>query len=172
LDTHKYAALLDDLTCDDIIRCQKARRALVAIGHAAVPSLVKGLGSKKAWVRWESAKALGQIGDPASIAALIRALQDDEFDVRWLAAEGLVAIGKKAVVPLLKVLIGKPDSIWLREGAHHVFHDMDRTGLDGILQPVMSALEDMEPSLQVPVAADNALKTLLKVKGKASLTKR
>jgi len=32
-------------------------------------------------VRWEAAKALGQIGDATAAPALVEALQDEEFDV-------------------------------------------------------------------------------------------
>lgn len=153
-------SLMADLACDDVIICQKARRQLVVTGHKAVPFLVKALGNKKYWVRWEAAKALAQIGDPTAMAALIKALEDREFDVRWLAAEGLINIGQKAVVPLLEALIGNSKSTWLRQGAHHVLHDMNRGDLDGVLRPVMSALEDVEPYVEVPVAARKALDML------------
>lgn len=153
----KIDSLIADLVCDDVITCQKARRQLVVMGHKAVPSLVKELGNKKFWVRWEAAKALAQIGDPTATAALIKALEDKEFDVRWLAAEGLINIGRKAVVPLLAALIDRPKSSWLRQGAHHVLHDMDRGELNKVLRPVMSALEDVEPYVEVPVAARKAL---------------
>jgi HEAT repeat protein len=160
MESKKIGSLINDLVCDDVITCQKARRQLVAIGHRVVPSLVKALGSKKYWVRWEAAKALTQIGDSTATAALIEALEDKEFDVRWLAAEGLINIGQNAVVPLLEALIENSKSTWLRQGAHHVLHDMNRGDLDEALRPVMSALEDVEPSVEVPVAARKALDTL------------
>jgi len=154
-------SLMTDLACDDLILCQKARRQLVVMGHKAVSSLVKALGNKKYWVRWEAAKALAQIGDPTATAALTKALEDKEFDVRWLAAEGLINIGQKAVAPLLEALINNAKSIWLRQGAHHVLHDMNRGDLDELLRPVMSALEDFEPYVEVPVAARKALDMLV-----------
>lgn len=160
MDKHDIEALVTELTCDDVIRCQKARRSLVAIGHEAVPFLVEALSSEKEWVRWEAAKALSQIGDPAANEPLVRSLEDKEFDVRWLVAEGLIAIGKKAVVPLLKALIYNPKSIWLREGAHHVLHDMDRGDWDDFLKPVMISLEDFQSPLEVPLAAKKALDML------------
>lgn len=154
--------LMTELICEDIIRCQRARRSLVKMGHRAVPSLVKALGRKRNWVRWEAAKALSQIGDPTATEALIKLMGDKEFELRWLAAEGLIAIGKKAVVPLLRALIDEPKSVWLREGAHHVFHDMRRGSWDRELRPVMTALESTEPSVQVPLAAKKALDILSK----------
>jgi hypothetical protein len=160
MSKQNFETLLDPLACEDLIRCQKIRRSLVKLGHQAVPSLLEALGSKKNWVRWEAAKALAQIGDPAATRPLIRSLEDKKFDVRWLAAEGLIAIGKQAVVPLLRALVDNPKSIWLREGAHHVMHDMDRGDWDEILRPVMKAIEGMEPSLEVPEAAEKVLNIL------------
>jgi HEAT repeat protein len=87
-------SLIDDFTCDDVIKCQVARRNLVTMGSSAVQRLVKELSNKKHWVRWEAAKALGQIGDKAAAEALVTALEDKEFDVQWLAAEALINIGK------------------------------------------------------------------------------
>jgi hypothetical protein len=153
-------SLMADLVCDDVIRCQKARRQLVLMGHQAVPYLVEALGSEKYWVRWEAAKALAQIADPTAAAALIAALEDKEFDVRWLAAEGLINIGQKAMVPLLEALIDRPKSVWLQQGTHHILHDMDRGELDELLRPVMDALEDFEPYVGVSVSAREALDTL------------
>jgi HEAT repeat protein len=154
------ASLIADLECDDVIRCQKARRKLVALGHKAVPYLVRAMGGKKYWTRWEAAKALAQIADPTATAALIKALRDKEFDIRWLAAEGLINIGRRAVTPLLEALIENPSSTWLQQGAHHVLHDMNRGDLDEVLKPVMQALEDVEPYVEVPVSARRALDQL------------
>ena len=153
-------ALIEDLNCDDVITCQKARRALVAIGHEAVPYLVKALRSKKNWAHWEAAKALSQIGDPDAAVALIETLEDDEFGLRWLAAEGLIYVGKPAGVPLLKALVHNPNSILLRKGAHHILFDMNRGDLDEILQPVMNALDKFVQNIEVPVEAEKALQKL------------
>ena len=149
--------LKKDLSCDIVTKCQAARRELVKMGSRAVPTLIEALNSKNTWVRWESVKALGQIADPAATGILIRLLENNEFDMRWMAAEWLIAIGRNAVVPLLETLMERPNSIWLREGAHHVFHDMRRGDLDEILQPVMDALGSVEAFVEVPVKAENAL---------------
>jgi HEAT repeat protein len=66
----------------------KARRSLVAMGSQAVGQLTEALTSKVHWVRWEAAKALGQIGDPSAAWSLVRALEDDMFDVRCPVAGG------------------------------------------------------------------------------------
>jgi hypothetical protein len=163
MSNQEIPSLVDELTCDNLIICQKARRALVEIGHDAVPYLIQALKSKKEWVRWEATKALGQIGDSSAAEALVRALEDRQFDVRWLAAEGLIVIGKPALIPLLKALIENPKSLELREGVHHVLHDMYRGELDSILKPVMAALEGPEPSMELPVAATKALDEINRV---------
>jgi HEAT repeat protein len=160
MNEQKVSSLVEELTCNDVIKCQKARRSLVAVGHQAVPSLVKALKSKKEWVRWEAAKALGQIGDPAAIGALIDALQDEMFDVRWLAAEGLIGIGPRSLVPLLYKLTEQPDSLFLREGAHHVLSEINREDIKSITQPILRALEDIEAPVEVSLAAQAALKSL------------
>jgi HEAT repeat protein len=155
--------LVADLTCDDVIKCQKARRALVAMGSKAVPYLVEALSNKRHWVRWEAAKALGQIGDNTAAIALVKSLEDKEFDVRWLAAEALIKIGHKSLEPLLEALVDHGDkSIWLRQGAHHVLHDIDRGESDGILKPVMSALDTSAASVEIMYIAKKALEALQK----------
>ena len=156
-------SLVNDFTCDDVIKCQIARRNLVDMGSAAVDALVKELSNKKHWVRWEAAKALGQIGDKNAVKALVDSLEDNEFDVRWLAAEALTNIGKDSLIPLLTALVEHGgESFELRQGAHHVLHDMDRGDLDEILQPVMTAVEDTALSVEVPLIAKKALDALRK----------
>jgi HEAT repeat protein len=155
-------SLIADLASQDGIIRIKARRQLVAYRKRSVAPLIKTLSSENHWVRWEAAKALSQIANPASIQALLEALTDKEFDVRWLAAEGLIRIGRKVVVPLLETLVDHSDSLWLREGIHHVLHDMNRGNLDKTLRPVLTALEGTEPSLEAPLAARGALNVLKK----------
>jgi HEAT repeat protein len=153
-----------------------ARHALVAMGKPAVPSLIKALKSKNALMRWEAAKALGEIGDPETAPVLVEALEHDDFDVRWLAAEGLVKMNIKGLKPLLQALEHRGDSVWLRESAHHVFHDLAKGGLRKSLVPVLAALEALEPgkgvpwaarhelAVEVPLAARQALEMLEKLK--------
>ena len=72
-----------------------ARHTLVAMGKAAVPSLIEALKNKNTLMKWEAAKALGEIGDPETAPVLVKALEDEELDVRWLAAEGLIKMNMK-----------------------------------------------------------------------------
>jgi HEAT repeat protein len=157
----KFHTLIENLTCDDIIKCQQARRELVAQGSGAVEALEQALSNKKSWVRWEAAKALGQIGDKSAVKALVAALEDREFDVRWQASEALIRIGPATLEPLLTILADHGDkSLTLRRAAHHILHDMNRGTYDEMLRPVMAAVDDNAPAIEVLVAAKQALDTL------------
>jgi HEAT repeat protein len=137
-----------------------ARESLVAIGRPAVASLTKALFDPRRQVRWEAAKALGEIADPAAAPALVKTLEDREDDIRWLAAEGLIALEKEGLIPLLQALVHHSDSEWLRAGAHHVLRKQVDVNVMDIVEPVLAALEDIEPSIQVPPAAQRALDAL------------
>lgn len=145
--------LIKTLSSHDDVARVKARHSLVAIGRAAVPPLIEALKDEDYLMRWEAAKTLGEIGDPATAPALVKALEDEDFDVRWLAAEGLIRMNIKGLKPLLQALEHRGDSVMLREGAHHVFHDLAKGGLRKYLKPVLAALEALEPGDEVPWAA-------------------
>ncbi len=166
-DLATVSALLTDLGSKDGLVRVRARNSLVAIGEQAIGPLVKALAHRNQWVRWEAAKALGQISNPTAAEALVKALEDEVFDVRWLAAEGLTTLGRGALLPLLHALVERSDSEWLREGAHHVFYDLvkGRPDLKDILQPILATLENVEPSLEVPFAAETALNKLTRGEG-------
>jgi HEAT repeat protein len=153
-------SLIADLTSDDGVIRVKARRTLVSAGGEAVEPLIEALASPNQWVRWEAAKALGQIGNSAATDALVKALEDKMFDVRWLTAQALINIGPGVITPLLKALIERADSTWMREGAHHVLHDLARGDLHEVLQPVLAALEDVDSPVEVPFAAKAALSAM------------
>jgi HEAT repeat protein len=70
--------------------------------------------------RWEAAKALSEIADPVIAPELVATLEDSSPDIRWLAAEGLIALERAALPSLLQTLMAHSESVWLREGAHHI----------------------------------------------------
>jgi HEAT repeat protein len=140
---------------------ERARWALVDIGSPTVPPLLDMLRARKKQVRWEAAKALAAIADPAAAEALVTALEDKVFDVRWLAAEGLINIGRAGLVPLLHALIERSDSPWLRQGAHHVLHDLAVGDLKEMLKPVVDSLQDVDSAVETPVAAKAILDRLV-----------
>jgi len=159
---HASAASVDQLLANlandhESIR-REARYALVALGAPVVPALIAIVsGHQKHMVRWEAAKALSQIGSPTAVSALIVALEDQEFDIRWLAAEGLIAAGPAALPALLHALCEHPQSIWLREGAHHVLKSQSDPRTAQKVAPVLAALQGHEPDLNVGPAANAAL---------------
>lgn len=139
----------------------KVREALVQMGSAAVAPLVNALGDSQQHVRWEAAKALAAIADPSSAEKLVGTLNDKDTDVRWVAGEALIALGKKALKPLLTILLKKHDSYELYKAAHHVLHDIAKNSeFVSVVQPVLDALTQSEPAIAVPVAAQNALSSL------------
>ncbi len=157
-DAATIDGLIEALASDDGLVRGAARAALVRQGTRAVPALCSALEGPNADVRWEAARALREIGDPEAAPSLVRALEDDGFDVRWIAAEGLITLGQDGLHPLLEDLVQRPPSARLLEGAHHVLKALDGADrLPAAVQPVLAALEGLEPALTVPPAAQSAL---------------
>jgi len=116
--------LIIKLGSDNGLERQKARKAFVKMGMDSIDFLMELLSHPKHIYRWEAVKTLEEIADPVSIPLLIQALEDDKSDVRWIAAKGLIKIGKHSIKPLLKILETKSDSVFVLEGAHHVFFEL------------------------------------------------
>ncbi len=157
-------ALIKALSSEDDGVRVRARSSLVAMGKAAIPPLAEALNDRDGLVRWEAAKALGEIGAPEAGPLLVKALEDEQFDVRWLAAIGLIGMNIKGLKPLLHALMEQSDSVFLREGAHHVIHDLTKGELRKYLAPVLAALENIEPAAGCAQAAFHALEMLEKEK--------
>lgn len=156
----KIASLVDALASTDGVERHKAREELRRIGRPAVPALLKALQSPSEHARWEAAKALGKIADPRAAPALVSTLADDKAAVRWLAATALINLGRDALAPLLLGLEGNSDSIWFRDGAHHVLHNLVKDGVADEAIPVLEALENIEPCIAAPIAAYHVLEDL------------
>jgi len=116
--------LIIKLGSDNGLERQKARKAFVKMGMDSIDFLMELLSHPKHIYRWEAVKTLEEIGDPVSIPLLIQAMEDDKSDVRWIAANGLIKLGKHSIKPLLKILETKSDSVFVLEGAHHVFFEL------------------------------------------------
>lgn len=97
-----YRLLLDDPDATVRAACAKALGMHGSVED--VQRLTPLLQDQNALVRWESAKALQRIHDPAAIDPLIRAVQHDEdADVRMAAAK---ALGQYAQPRVFDVLLG------------------------------------------------------------------
>lgn len=155
-------ALLQQLGSPHGLERQAARVALVEVGAPAVPGLIEALGSSNEKVRWEAAKALTEIPDARATDALVKALEDRVYGIRWLAANALIGIGPSVLEPLLRALIDRPDSPWLRDGAKHVFHSLSAHDEHFKTQtaPVVEALQSIEPAMSVPWAARDLLRRM------------
>lgn len=160
-DLNTISLLIAKLAARDGRERERARWSLVAIGSPAVADLIELLEAANEQIRWEAAKALADIADPAAADALVKALEDKVFDVRWLAAEGLINLGQVGIVPLLKALIERSDSPWLRDAAHHVFHDIAVGELEELLEPIMDSLEGAEAVIETPLIAKAILDKLI-----------
>ena len=165
--------LITNLESKDGILRVKSRQELIIRGEPAIEPLVDAMSSKNEYVRWEATKAMGQIAAKMvsqestwkeyqdALKKLVEALEDKNFDVRWLAAEGLTSIGEGAVLPILNALIERSDSLILREGAHHVFHDLIIKGiLKDKLMKVTAALEDINSPVEIPFIAKSVLDSI------------
>jgi hypothetical protein len=158
----KIEEFIMDLCLNDPHARHHAEHTLVSAGQKAVPILQETLLTHhNHMARKEAAKILGEIGDPNSISALVHALQDSNYEVRWDTAESLARFKEAAFAPLLKALRSHPESVWLREGAVHIFHQLQASSdFPGPLSGVVHSLKNSEPVAAIPAAVDAALKTL------------
>jgi HEAT repeat protein len=140
---------------------RKARSLLVAEGENAVPDLIQALSNGNRQTRMQVVKIFTQTSDPSTASALVHALEDEDHDIRWTAMKGLIALERDGLEPLLQALTQDFDSVWLREGAHHILHELKKK--ESLRQPslqVLKALEGVEPEVTVPWAAEAAWESL------------
>ena len=157
----------------DGVTRERARRALVTHGSRAVPTLVQALKHKRSRVRFEAAMCLRDVGDRRAIEGLVEALGDRKFEVRWVAAEGLINVGRPSVPAVLRAVMQHADSIWFKEGCHHVlahfagadlhsaYHQEHHPAwvdfdLKDVLTPVLQALDQPGSRSQAPLVAAKA----------------
>jgi hypothetical protein len=149
---------LVDLENDDIRVRNTARWLLTDMGPEAVPDLIQQLKKDKEHCRWEAAKILGEIRDPSAANALVDALVDQSINVHWAASEALIKYGREAILPLLEGITRHFDSMRFRQGAYHVLHVLEHFHqLDPHALEVLTALRDIEPSVNAPWAAERAI---------------
>ncbi|MGE5313726.1 MAG: HEAT repeat domain-containing protein [Acidobacteriota bacterium] len=151
------------LRSKDAAERMHARMRLERIGKPAVPVLIELLNDRNEYVRWEACKALGKIQDPSASEALVLALDDNSMAVQWLAAEALIGLKTESIVPLLRLLERKFDSIFVRQAAHHILHALEREDLlnkDTIA--VIDSLRSLGPGVATALAAERALLSIRK----------
>jgi HEAT repeat protein len=154
-------ALIKQLTGKDDYSRMRARELLICIGKPVVDELVKSLPNADTSLRWQIIKIFECIQDPASAPVLVEQLKDDDAGVRWAASDALIALRTDAIPALLQALVTDFDSSWLRHGAHHILRVMKDSGrLNKAELDVYAALEDIEPMVVVPWAAEKAIESL------------
>jgi HEAT repeat protein len=169
-DDSRIMMLISALEGKDGIDRLHAREELERMGVRTGPYLARALGHHSDRVRWEAAKALIRIRDTRAAPALVNCLMDESFEVQWLAAEALIALGREAIAPLLKGLINNYGSVYFRQGAHHILHDLERKReLEPLTLRVLDELRCIEPLEPYPVSAGRALEALQSQRMRAQL---
>ncbi len=146
---------------------QRARETLVAVGEPAIPSLVALLANSQVRLRWEAAKALTEIPDPAAIPGLVSLLADPKSEIRWLAAIGLINLGNRSVPHVLQALTEQAESKGFRDASHHVLHDLSERNVvvREILAPMLAVLGETEPAGVISSRAEMTLHELRALSG-------
>ncbi|MHB8870489.1 MAG: HEAT repeat domain-containing protein [Thermoleophilia bacterium] len=159
MGSSRLEELVAQLGDQDGVTRQRARDTLTAISDEAVPHLVRLLGSQQERLRWEAAKALTEIPDPAAITGLVSLLADPASEIRWLAAKGLIRLGNRSVPPVLRALAEHGADKGFRAASHHMLHDLsEKNGvLREIVEPVLAVLGDTDPAGAISARAQVAL---------------
>jgi len=160
-ESEKIKNLIAMLGEKDGLKRRETRFELEKIGRIATPYLIEALHNTDHTVRWEAAKALGTVKDPEAGPALVEALMDESFEVQWLAAEALIALKEQAIVPILRALVSNYESEYIRQGAHHVLHALERENLlDDYSLDALDEVRDIGPKEPYPLKAKRALDKL------------
>jgi len=160
-DNEPVESLMEHLGDKDGMVRKRARASLVARGAPAVAPLSLAVcQSRQKQVRWEAAKALGELCAVEAIPSLVLALDDSDDDVSWLAAEALEKLGQAAWPALLNALVERgAENLELRQGAHHALKGQRQAGLNDALKALQQALES-NVGTDTPPAAANLLKRM------------
>jgi hypothetical protein len=132
--------LLDALHNADEPQSNQIFKALVNLGHLAVPALLDASQSNSSWMRWQSVRALGEIHDSRALPVLVRALNDSDHGVAWMAAKSVAPFGRDCIAPVLHLLTTTAITPWLRETSAYVLsrqcqnHSELKPYLDPLLQ--------------------------------------
>jgi HEAT repeat protein len=152
---------ITDLGSSNESERRKARSLLVSEGANAVPDLIQALSNGNQHTRMQVVRIFTQTRDLSAAPALVHALEDEDHDIRWTAMKGLIAFERAGLEPLLQALMKDFDSVWLREGAHHILNVLKKKKY--LRQPclqVLQALEGVEPEVTVAGAAEAAWESL------------
>ncbi len=149
---HTLQSLLGTMASDKGMERKRAREILVLMGEKAEPQVRALLDEANKKVRWEAAKTLAAMVEPASLPAFLTLLGDHASDLRWIAADGLINLGPRSVVPLLESLLTATPVKGQGEMAARVFRELSSNNevLAEILAPVLDALKEPDPAILSP----------------------
>ncbi len=99
------------LSLEDDLVWEASVKRLARMGRAAAKPLIAALKSKNFEVRWRSAQALGEIGDPHAVESLALLLKDAKDVVREEAAVALGKIGDGRAVEHLRAALKDEDRL-------------------------------------------------------------
>lgn len=118
-------------------------------------------------VREAAVHYLGEHHTPANLARLVDALEDDEFGVRWAAAATLALVGDVGLEPLLRGLMQKHTSAWLREGVYHILYYNTSDQVSNRTVELQKALKGPAAEVATLTAAEHLLMALEREKQSA-----
>jgi HEAT repeat protein len=145
---------------DNSVRME-IRNVLTCIGAPAVPDLLKAMEKADTNLRWQIIKVFDSIRDPSTIPVLMEQLDDDDAEIRWAASNALINLRRQVLPALFEALTRNFGSLRLRQSAHHILHVLKDNGrLTPVEEKVYDTLEEIEPSVSVPWAAEKALRAL------------
>ncbi len=109
------------------------KKALIAIGPAAVPAIIEMLDDSDEDVRYDAAYLLGKIEDERCVEPLIAALEDNDSWVRWEAASSL---GELQAVEAIEALIGlfDDDEDYVQEAAVDALQQIGVPAVERLLE--------------------------------------
>jgi len=168
LEQETVRTLLDALGSNKGMERKSARETLVLCGETAEPQLRSLLTSKDKRLRWEAAKALAAMVEPASLPALVGLLRDEQPELRWLAADGLIGLGPRSVIPVLESLLQAPPTKGQVQMAGRVLRALaaENDVLREIVSAVTAALSDMVTREVLEPRVSEALTRLERVAGR------
>lgn len=105
--------LMEKLASSSADERKEAREGLLALGAAAVPTLILATESDSALLRWEAVNLLGVLGDLRGTEAVLRvAMTDPDVHARWRANWAITVLDDGTVIPrLIAALCGEDTTV-------------------------------------------------------------
>jgi HEAT repeat protein len=106
-------------------------------------------------------RSLGNIHDPRALQVLAQGLADTDHAVAWMSAKGLISFGRRAIGPILRLLMSTPVTSWLVETASYVLSHQRNPRVKPYLEPALEQMHGIEFQVGTMLAAHKALSHLI-----------